>query len=67
MENASNVLNAKEAASFLKDHVETTRWLARRGAISVFKACKDRRFYMRALRSWPEGQSLELPGGEHDI
>jgi excisionase family DNA binding protein len=53
----SDVLNAKEAAAFLKAHVETIRRLARRGEIPAFKVGKDWRFHQDALRRWSEEQN----------
>ena len=52
----SEILNAREAASFLGAHVETVRRLARRGAIPSFKVGTDWRFSREALRRWFEGQ-----------
>lgn len=57
MENDTEVLNAKEAAHFLKAHVETIRRLARRGDIPAFKVGKDWRFYKSELRLWSNGQT----------
>ena len=37
----SDVLNAKEAATYLKAHVETVRRMARRGDIPAFKVGKN--------------------------
>lgn len=60
MENDTEVLIAKEAAAFLKVHVETIRRLARRGDIPAFKVGKDWRFYKAELRRWSEEQKPKL-------
>ena len=52
----SEVLTTKEAAVFLRAHVETVRRLATRGAIPAFKVGKDWRFRKEALIGWSEGQ-----------
>ncbi len=52
----SDVLNAREAAEFLRAHVETVRRLARRGEIPSFKVGKDWRFSREALRRWSAEQ-----------
>jgi len=57
MKNDSDVVNAKEAAEYLKAHVETVRRLARRGEIPAFKIGKDWRFHKEALQRWSEGQN----------
>jgi excisionase family DNA binding protein len=54
----TDVSNAKEAAAFLKAHVETIRRLARRGEIPAFKVGRDWRFHQDAVRRWSEEQSL---------
>jgi excisionase family DNA binding protein len=54
MKSESGVLNAKEAAEYLKAHVETVRRMARRGEIPAFKLGKDWRFHLDALRRWSE-------------
>lgn len=48
MRSESGVLNANEAAEYLKDHVETVRRMARRGEIPAFKVGKDWRFHQDA-------------------
>jgi len=58
----TDVLKAREAAGFLKAHVETIRRLARRGEIPAFKVGKDWRFHKEALRRWSEGQNPRLSG-----
>jgi len=58
MKNDSDVLNAKEAAEYLKAHVETVRRMARRGEIPAFKVGKDWRFHKKALQQWSEDQNL---------
>jgi len=63
MGNDTGVLNAKEAAAYLKAHVETIWRLARRGEIPAFKVGKDWRFYKDALRSWSIAQSPKWTGG----
>jgi excisionase family DNA binding protein len=60
--NLTDVLNAKEAAGFLKAHVETIRRMARIGEIPAFKLGKDWRFHKEALRRWMEGQHLGKSG-----
>lgn len=62
MKNDSDVLNAKEAAEYLKAHVETVRRMARRGEIPAFKVGKDWRFHKEALRRWSEGQQHNSAG-----
>jgi excisionase family DNA binding protein len=62
MRNYSDVMNAREAADFLKAHVETIRRLARRGEIPAFKVGKDWRFHKKALLSWTQGQGPTQPG-----
>jgi len=57
MKNDSDVLNAKEAAEYLKAHVETVRRMARRGEIPAFKVGKDWRFHKELLRQWSEEQN----------
>lgn len=57
MKNNGDVLNAKEAAEYLKAHVETVRRMARRGKIPAFKVGKDWRFHGEALRQWSEDQN----------
>ena len=52
----SEVLTTKEAAVFLRAHVETVRRLATRGAIPSFKVGKDWRFRKEALIRWSEEQ-----------
>lgn len=59
-----DVLNAKEAADYLKAHVETVRRMARRGEIPAFKVGKDWRFHKDALRRWAEGQYANFSGKE---
>jgi excisionase family DNA binding protein len=59
---ANQVLNAKEAAAFLRSHVETIRRLARRGEIPAFKVGRDWRFNLEALRGWWEKQNPSLSG-----
>ncbi len=55
-------MSAREAADFLKAHVETVRRLARRGAIPAFKVGKDWRFRRAALQRWTEQvEGLERP------
>jgi excisionase family DNA binding protein len=56
----TDVLNAKEAAAFLKAHVGTIRSFVRRGKIPTFKVGKDRRFHREALRRRSEGQNPSL-------
>jgi len=63
MKNDSDVLNAKEAAEYLKAHVETIRRMARRGEIPAFKVGKDWRFHRKALRQWSEGRHYNSNGG----
>ena len=58
------VLTAKEAASFLKAHVETIRRLARREVIPAFKVGKDWRFHAEALKKWSKGQQAPFDGIE---
>ena len=60
MKNKSDIMNAKEAAGFLKAHVETVQRLARRGEIPAFKVGKDWRFQKQALLSWAQGQNAKL-------
>jgi excisionase family DNA binding protein len=62
MKNNSDVMSAREAADFLKAHVETIRRLARRREIPAFKVGKDWRFQKEALRIWMQGQGPNLPG-----
>jgi excisionase family DNA binding protein len=50
------VINAREAAVFLKAHVETIRRMARRGEIPAFKVGRDWRFHKNALQTWSDGQ-----------
>jgi len=57
MKNDTEVLIAKEAAAFLKAHVETIRRLARRGDIPAFKVGKDWRFDRGELRRWLKEQN----------
>jgi excisionase family DNA binding protein len=63
MDQNNEVLNAKEAAVFLKAHVETLRRMARRGEIPAFKVGKDWRFHKSALIQWSEGQYSSPAGG----
>jgi excisionase family DNA binding protein len=56
MKNQSGVLNAKEAAEYLKAHVETVRRMARRGEIPAFKVGKDWRFLKKSLWLWMQGR-----------
>ncbi len=56
MPSDSDVLNAGEAAVFLRAHVETVRRLARRGDIPSFKMGKDWRFRKDELLRWSEEQ-----------
>jgi excisionase family DNA binding protein len=60
--NDTDVLNAKEAADYLKAHVETLRRMARRGKIPAFKVGKNWRFHRDALRRWSEGQYSDWAG-----
>jgi excisionase family DNA binding protein len=62
MKNDTDVLNAKEAAAYLKAHVETIRRMARRGEIPAFKVGKDWRFHQEALLRWIDGQNPKLSG-----
>ena len=62
MKSESGVLNAKEAAEYLKAHVETVRRMARRGEIPAFKVGKDWRFQKEALKKWTETQHLSSNG-----
>jgi excisionase family DNA binding protein len=52
MKSNSDIMNARDAADFLKAHVETIRRLARRGEIPAFKVGKDWRFHREALLTW---------------
>lgn len=54
MKKNNQVLNAKEAADFLRAHVETIRRLARKGDIPAYKIGKDWRFRRDALMDWSE-------------
>jgi len=54
MKKNNKVLNAKEAADFLRAHVETIRRLARKGDIPAYKIGKDWRFRREALMDWAE-------------
>jgi len=54
MKKDNQVLNAKEAADFLRAHVETIRRLARKGDIPAYKIGKDWRFRRDALMDWAE-------------
>ncbi|MEX2493848.1 MAG: helix-turn-helix domain-containing protein [Nitrospirales bacterium] len=65
--NLTDVLNAKEAAGFLKAHVETIRRMARIGEIPAFKLGKDWRFHKKALRRWMKGQRLGKSGRPHGL
>jgi excisionase family DNA binding protein len=56
MKTETDVINAREAAVFLKAHVETIRRMARRGEIPAFKVGKDWRFHKNALQIWSDGQ-----------
>jgi len=56
MKKETDVINAREAAVFLKAHVETIRRMARRGEIPAFKVGKDWRFHKNALQTWSDGQ-----------
>ena len=60
MKKGFDVLTTKEAAAFLRAHVETIRRLARRRQIPAFKVGKDWRFHRDALRRWYEGQHARL-------
>ena len=51
-----NVLNTREAATYLNAHVETIRRMARRGDIPAFKVGKDWRFHKNALLRWSKEQ-----------
>jgi len=62
MKNDSDVLNAKEAAEYLKAHVETVRRMARRREIPAFKVGKDWRFHKEALIKWTETQQCNSNG-----
>jgi len=62
MKDESGVLNAKEAAEYLKVHVETVRRMARREEIPAFKVGKDWRFQKEALKKWTETQLLNSNG-----
>ena len=62
MKSESGVLNAKEAAEYLKAHVETVRRMARRGEIPAFKVGKDWRFQKEALKKWAETQHFGSNG-----
>jgi len=56
MNHGSEILNAEEAAGYLKVHVETLRRLARRGRIPAFKIGKDWRFRRESLLQWADGE-----------
>ena len=58
MKKNNEVLNAQEAADFLRAHVETIRRLARKGDIPAYKIGKDWRFRKEALINWAETQPL---------
>ena len=58
MKSDSEILNAREAAQYLKAHVETVRRMARRGEIPAFKVGKDWRFHKKALCDWSEGRTF---------
>jgi excisionase family DNA binding protein len=60
--NLTDVLNTKEAAGFLKAHVETIRRMARIEEIPAFKLGKDWRFHKETLRRWMAGQRLGQSG-----
>jgi excisionase family DNA binding protein len=62
MKNHTDVLNAKEAAAYLKAHVETIRRMARRVEIPAFKVGKDWRFHRGALLRWIEGHNPKPSG-----
>ncbi|MCL4235842.1 MAG: helix-turn-helix domain-containing protein, partial [Deltaproteobacteria bacterium] len=59
MPRSSQILNAVEAAAYLRAHVETVRRLARRGAIPSFKIGKDWRFRREDLRAFVESASAK--------
>jgi excisionase family DNA binding protein len=63
MGNDTEVLIAKEAALFLKAHVETIRQLARGGGIAAFKIGKDWRCYKGQMRCGSVVQNLKPSGG----
>ncbi|MBR9979873.1 MAG: helix-turn-helix domain-containing protein [Desulfatitalea sp.] len=65
MENNNEVLNAKEAAIFLKAHVETLRRMARRGEIPAFKVGKDWRFLKKTLWLWMQRRDQDHRGIDH--
>ncbi len=54
----NDVLNTKDAATYLGAHIETIRRLARRGEIPAYKIGKDWRFRKKALLEWVESQSM---------
>jgi excisionase family DNA binding protein len=56
MKDDSDVLSAREAAIFLRAHMETLRRLARRGEIPALKLGKDWRFSKEALLRWADEQ-----------
>ena len=58
MKQDKEVLNAQEAAIFLRVHVETIRRLARKGDIPAFKVGKDWRFRREALLAWADKHPL---------
>jgi excisionase family DNA binding protein len=60
----SDVLNASEAARFLRAHVETVRRLARRGELPSFKVGRDWRFHRQALLRWAEEQQMAARPGK---
>ena len=60
----SDVLNANEAARFLRAHVETVRRLARRGDLPSFKVGRDWRFDRRALLRWIAAQRMAAKPGK---
>lgn len=62
MKTDPEVLNTKEAADYLKAHIETVRRLARRGEIPAFKVGKDWRFNKEALKKWTEMQHFNSNG-----
>ena len=54
-----DVLDAKEAALFMRTHVETVRRLARKGAIPAFKVGKDWRFRRGSLERWADSHEMK--------
>jgi len=58
MPHNSDVLNTREAADYLRAHVETVRRLARRGDIPAYKIGKDWRFRRKALLRWADTHYL---------